>query len=174
MPAYKHCDFFLLRYIPDVVKGEFVNIGVILLEEGDDGFTDVRFTRDWRRVRCADPDADIELLESYESDLRRLLQSRTAGNHQLSRAHVAPRLAPGADGTIVSGALGLAPMKAVLTESPSAELGILAQAYLESPRPAAAADQSGRRVIYNAMRDAFETAGVWHVHAAGYRGRAVH
>ena len=91
MAAYKQCDFFLLRYVPDVVKGEFVNLGVVLLEEGDDGFTDVRFTRDWRRVRCLDPEADIELLESYEAELRRLLQSRAAGNHQLSRTHVASR-----------------------------------------------------------------------------------
>ena len=76
MPSYKHCDFFLLRYVPDVVKGEFVNLGVVLLEEGDSGFTDVRFLRDWRRLRGLDPEADIELLESYEAELRRLLQSR--------------------------------------------------------------------------------------------------
>ncbi len=31
----KQCEFFLLRYVPDVVKGEFVNIGVVLLEAGD-------------------------------------------------------------------------------------------------------------------------------------------
>ena len=28
------CEFFLLRYVPDVVKGEFVNIGVLLRESG--------------------------------------------------------------------------------------------------------------------------------------------
>ena len=26
------CEFFLIRYVPDVVKGEFVNIGVLLRE----------------------------------------------------------------------------------------------------------------------------------------------
>jgi len=76
MASLRQCEFFLLRYVPDVVKGEFVNVGVVLLEQGDGGFTDVRFTRDWRRVRCLDPEVDIELLESYESELRRLLQSR--------------------------------------------------------------------------------------------------
>ena len=76
MAKYKNCEFFLIRYVPDIVKGEFVNIGVVLLEDGDCGFTDVRFTHDWRRVRCADPDVDIELLESYEEELRRLLRSR--------------------------------------------------------------------------------------------------
>ncbi len=76
MADLKHCEFFLLRYVPDVVKGEFVNLGVVLLEEGENGFTDVRFLRDWRRVRGLDPEADVELLESYEAELRRLLQSR--------------------------------------------------------------------------------------------------
>ena len=75
MAELKHCDFFLLRYVPDIVKGEFVNVGVVLLEQGGAGFTEVRFTRDWRRVRCADSDVDVELLESYEEELRRLLQS---------------------------------------------------------------------------------------------------
>ncbi len=37
----------------------------------------MRLTRDWRRVRCLDPDVDIELLEALERDLRSLLQSRS-------------------------------------------------------------------------------------------------
>ncbi len=111
MADFRQCDFFLLRYVPDVVKGEFVNVGVVLLENasGDGGpsagsgqvFTDVRFTRDWRRVRCLDPEVDIELMESYEAELRRLLESRVAGDHQLSRADVAARVAAGADAGIV-------------------------------------------------------------------------
>ena len=28
------CEFFLIRYVPDVVKGEFANIGVVLREAG--------------------------------------------------------------------------------------------------------------------------------------------
>ena len=80
MAELKQCEFYLLRYVPDVVKGEFVNVGVVLLETGEDeaAFTDVRFTRDWRRVRCLDPEVDIELLEALEDDLRRMLQSRVA------------------------------------------------------------------------------------------------
>ena len=48
--------FFLLRYVPDAVKEEFVNIGVVMVGGGTDaGYADVRFTRDWRRVLCLDP-----------------------------------------------------------------------------------------------------------------------
>ena len=34
------------------------------------GHLEVRFTRDWRRVRCLDPDADTALLEGMETELR--------------------------------------------------------------------------------------------------------
>ena len=171
MADFKQCDFFLLRYVPDVVKGEFVNVGVVLLEDagGQGGltagqersFTGVRFTRDWRRARCLDPEVDIALLESYEAELRRLLESRAPEiiNYRgpQSRREWLLHLMQES----FSGALELAPMSAVLTVSPAAELGKLAHAYLEAERRAATREATGRRAIYNAMRDAFVAAGVW-------------
>ena len=38
MPDLRKCEFFLLRYVPDAVKDEFVNIGVLVLDaEGANG-----------------------------------------------------------------------------------------------------------------------------------------
>jgi len=147
MATFKHCDFFLLRYVPDVIKQEFVNVGVVMLEEGDDGFTDVRFTRDWRRVRCLDPEVDTDLLQSYEDELRRLLQSRAAEviNYKLPMSRREWLLDVMQQS--FSGALQLAPMQAVLTESPQAELGILARTYLESERRTPQREAVGRRAI---------------------------
>ena len=68
------CELFLVRYVPDPVKGEFVNIGVLLREAGHPESALVRFTRDWARVRCVDPDADTATLESLEIEIRRSLQ----------------------------------------------------------------------------------------------------
>ncbi len=165
--------------MPDVVKGEFVNVGVVLLEEAaSDGgpstgpgqapsagsgqvFTDVRFTRDWRRVRYLDPEVDIALLESYEGELRRLLRSRAPEIINYRGPMSRREWLLGLMQESFSGALELAPMSAVLTESPAAELGKLAQAYLEQARRAATREATGRRAIYNAMRDAFVSAGVW-------------
>jgi hypothetical protein len=162
MADFRHCEFFLLRYVPDVVKGEFVNLGVALLEEGENGFADVRFLRDWRRVRGLDPEADIEMLESYEAELRRLLQSQSLEtiNYRgpMSRREWLLALMQQS----FSGALEISPMTAVLTESPQAEIGKLAQTYLESTRRAQR-ERSGRPVIYGAMREAFENAGVWNL-----------
>jgi hypothetical protein len=162
MAEYKQCEFYLLRYVPDAVKDEFVNLGVVLLETGEVEavFTDVRFTRDWRRVRCLDPDVDVELLESFEGEMRRMLQSRSAEviNYRgpMSRGDWLLRLLE--DG--LSNTLQITAAKAVLTESPEKELGELARAYLESDARGRRA-QSGRRVIYAAIREAFEGAGVW-------------
>ena len=83
----RQCEFFLLRYVPDAVKDEFVNLGVVLYEPAahsstaEAGFADVRFTRDWRRVRCLDPEVDVEMLESLEGELRRMLQRAVGGGH---------------------------------------------------------------------------------------------
>jgi hypothetical protein len=160
MAEFKQCEFFLLRYVPDVVKGEFVNLGVVLLEEGENGFTDVRFLRDWRRVRGLDPEADIELLASYEEELRRVLQSRMPEviNYRGAMSRRQWLLAQMQES--FSGAVEITPMTAVLAESPQAEIGKLAQTYLESSRRAHR-EATGRIAIYNTMRGAFEDAGVW-------------
>ncbi len=73
------CEFFLIRYVPDVVKGEFTNIGVLLREAGRDDSAVVRFTRDWSRVRCMDADADIGLLEALEGEIAERLRLGAAG-----------------------------------------------------------------------------------------------
>ncbi len=164
MADKKQCEFYVLRYVPDVVKGEFVNIGVVLLETGESeaAFTEIRLTRDWRRARCFDPDIDIQLLQAMERDLRGKLQSRVPEiiNYKgpmSQREWLLDQIESGWAGT-----LQMAPIMGVLTESPEAEIGLLAKAYLESPeRGKAERVASGRQRIYGAMRGAFEAAGVW-------------
>lgn len=160
MADYKRCWFYVLRYQSNPVSGEPVNIGVVLLEEGEQGFSGVRFRRDWGMVRAHDPDVDLELLQSYEEELTRLLNSRTAEVINYKGAISRRDWLLEQMEQSFSGAIELAPRQAVLTESPSAELGILAHAYLEAPARAPRV-QTGRRAIYQAMRAAFESAGVW-------------
>lgn len=62
------CDFLLMRYVPDPIKNESVNIGVLLFGR-ENAYAGVRFTRDWSRVRCLDPQADLETLEALEKDI---------------------------------------------------------------------------------------------------------
>jgi hypothetical protein len=145
--SLKQLEFMLIRYVPDAVKDEFVNIGVLLLN-GDSA--DLRFTRDWRRVRCLDPAADIEMLEALEADLRQQLTSGV-----LDRATLLTKLQD-----YLSNGLQLTAPKGCLAEDPAQELQALAQMYLERRR-AGARETSGRQAIVAQMRDTFEQAGIW-------------
>ncbi len=153
MPANRQCEFFLLRYVPDAVKDEFVNIGILLMESGSNGnggYADVRFTNDWRRVRCLDPDADVELLKQFEEELKGELAN--SGNREKLRQRLQDSL---------SNVLQLSTMKACLTESPEQEMERLSRMYLERPRMAGRSSESSRQVILKQMRRVFEDAGVW-------------
>ncbi len=151
MAELSQCDFFTIRYVPDVLKGEFVNIGV-LLRERSSGFADVRITRDFRRLLCIDRDVDLDYIVALEDELRRALHSAA----EFDQVFLFQRLADWA-----SNAIQLTPMQGVLTDSPTAEIGRLAEMYCEPPRRAGRREISGRQAIYTAMRDSFQQAGVW-------------
>ncbi len=60
--------FQLLRYVPDAVKDEFLNIGVVMLDDrGRSVATRMASDEDLRRVRCLHPGADLELLRSCQA-----------------------------------------------------------------------------------------------------------
>src|SRR5579864_7407063 len=146
----QQCDFLLMRYVPDSFKNEFVNIGVMLLaREGD--FADVRFTRNWSRVRCLDPQADIDLLDALETDIRDQLQGTRESRNQLVY-----RLQE----TLSTG-LQLSQPNALLSDSPPKDLKQLAKTYLEPPKPKRESKIGARQQIVVRMQQAFESAGVW-------------
>ncbi len=151
MTPMRQCEFYLLRYVPDAVKDEFVNVGVVLVDAGA-GWAEVRLTHDWRRVQCLDADADLDVLEGMETELREQLRESPD-----ARAEVLRRLQEA-----LSGVLRMTEAKAVLTESPAEELGRLADLYLERKRSRLAGrEASGRAQILSVMRGEFERHGVW-------------
>jgi hypothetical protein len=155
------CEFFLIRYVPDVVKGEFVNIGVLLREAGGNasgaGASDsavVRFTRDWSRVKCMDADADIGLLEALEGEIGARLQMR---------AQDAPGIKPVMEilEDTLSNSVQVTEVRACLAESLPAEMEQLMRMYVEPLKVKAERKRTGRAAIAGAMRTEFERAGVW-------------
>ncbi|KAA6456054.1 DUF3037 domain-containing protein [Acidobacteria bacterium AB60] len=145
----RECTFQLLRYVPDAVRNEYVHIGVLLREEGAGGRMEVRFTRDWRRVRCLDPEADTGLLEGMESELRRRLGEDRDGRLQ----------------KILDESLSLSVQmtepKAYLAESLPAGVDELMRLYVEPPPREKVSRLRGRAAIQAGMRGEFERAGVW-------------
>jgi len=73
-------NFHLLRYVPDPVKDEFINIGVVLVDDAG-GALGARMASedDLRRVRCLHPGADLELLRSFQSQLEAELRDPARG-----------------------------------------------------------------------------------------------
>jgi hypothetical protein len=145
------CEFSLVRYVPDPVKNEFVNIGVLLREAGRPDPAAVRFTRDWGRVRCLDRDADTAMLEAMETDLRRRLAEAPPDSKPLlaviedSFSHLLQMTAP----------------QALLAENLAAGMDQLMRLYVEPRKEKTRAALTGRTAIVRSLRSAFEQAGVW-------------
>ncbi len=157
------CEFFLLRYVPDVVKGEFVNIGVLLREAAEtragrgrgDAWAQVRFTRDWSRVRCIDAEADIALLEGLEQEIGARLSSERSG--AVPYRDVVSLLQE-----TLSNSVQMSEARASLAENMTAELEQLMRMYVEPiGRPRVRAVKSGRALLQGRLRTEFERAGVW-------------
>ena len=148
------CEFFLIRYVPDPVKGEFANIGVLLREAGTEGAsrqTRVRFTRDWTRARCLDADADIGLLEALEGEIETRLRLGPAD----------PKSVIATMEDSFSNSIQMTEPHACLAENMAAELDLLMKLYVEPLRAKQVRRRTGRAAIAGAMRTHFERAGVW-------------
>jgi Protein of unknown function (DUF3037) len=152
------CEFFLIRYVPDVVKGEFANIGVLLREAGRADSAVVRFTRDWARVKCMDADADIGLLEALEGEIGARL--RTVGKDAPGREHGIKPVMEILEDTLAN-SVQMTEVRACLAESLPAEIEQLMKMYVEPLKVKAERKRTGRAAIAGAMRTEFERAGVW-------------
>jgi Protein of unknown function (DUF3037) len=163
MAERKQCEFQLIRYVPDPVKNEFVNIGV-LLRAATGEQTVLRFTRDWARVLCLDPDADTQMLEALEIEIGHRLRSQPAD-------HPKPILGL-LEGSLSNG-VQMTETKGYLAESFLSGVEDLMRLYVDNPRRERKQRRGGRAALVAAMRTHFEAAGVWtlmrkHIAAASY------
>jgi len=151
MAERAQCQFQLIRYVPDPVRNEFVNIGVLL--RGSDGARSMlRFTRDWSRVRCLDPDADIQMLEALELEVGQRLQAEPLDHPKPIRAMLESSLSNGVQ---------LTEAKGFLAENFLAGLEDLMRLHVDPPRRERSQRRGGRAALVAAMRTQFEAAGVW-------------
>ena len=71
--SLKLCAYYLVRYVPDTERDEFLNIG-LLLHSAVDQFLDCLFTRDLRRIQRFHPQADLEFLRELQSHFEQQIQ----------------------------------------------------------------------------------------------------
>ena len=143
----RQCRFFLLRYVPDAIKNEFVNIGVVLVPPA--GKPELRFARDWSRVQALDPSADLELLDA----LRHELTAESDQDWLLKKIE-----------NSFSNVVQASNAKGCLTSSPVREADALAKMYLDAPRRSTSTprEKSARELIRRKMEAAFDGEGVWY------------
>jgi hypothetical protein len=151
MAERTQCEFQLIRYVPDPVKNEFVNIGVLLRASGAEQSV-LRFTRDWSRVRCLDPDADVQMLEALEIEVGHRLRSQPADHPKPILSMLEASLSNG---------LQITETKAYLAETFLAGLEDLMRLYVDSQRRERKHRRGGRAALVATMRTHFEAAGVW-------------
>jgi len=152
MAEKRKLEFFLLRYVPDAVKGEFANFGLIAVGEGANGaeLVDVRFTKDRSRILCLDPHADLDVLDALQREIHEEMgQTR-------DRAALMRRMEDS-----FSGVVQISQMMPALTERfAAAEVDEVARLFLESPKVRRVREPAGRQKILETMRSEFGKAGV--------------
>lgn len=149
---YKRCQFVVLRFVPNLVRDESVNIGVMLYNPEDRELVP-RLTDNFRRVKRLHPWADIDLLRGLQADFEQQLAERVEdlGAYLETLEQT------------LSNALELTPPRACLTENPEAELDRLYESYVQEPRLAGAvarAIENTRAWIRQRVHSAFKRAGV--------------
>lgn len=152
MAEKRKLEFFLLRYVPDAVKGEFVNFGLLAIGDGANGaeLVDVRFARDWERVSCLDPQADLDILAKLQEEIRQEIgQTR-------DRAALLRRMEDSFSNVIQVSAV----MPALTQKMAAAEIEDVARMFLETPKLKRTREPAGRQRILETMRGEFEKAGV--------------
>jgi hypothetical protein len=157
MTERRKLEFFLLRYVPNAVRQESVNIGLIMTERvaGGGGFADVHFTKDWKRALCLFQETDVEMLEAFGREIKSRMAN--AQDRALLIEEMKGRF---------SNAIQLSAVRQVLTEDPAWEMKNLASTLVEVPwlppaqKKKVSIRRAGRPFILSGMTGAFRGAGV--------------
>jgi hypothetical protein len=141
-PGERSCVYRILRYTPNLVRDEWVNIGVLVYDEqtGERRLRLIEEEEEFRRVRRLHPHADEGLLRALRDDLEDRFQSAALQNNGGDWQ----RLLAKWDETL-SNALQLAPQKGALAGDLDAELERLYADHIAVQRAPARVGAPGSR-----------------------------
>lgn len=152
--ALRPCAYHVVRYMPNLVRDEWVNIGILLFDPASGRLVQrlVEEPGEFARVRRLHPAADEELLRRLSDDFA--AQSAAAsGNAQSYIARLEQTL---------SNAVQLSPQKGLLAEDLEAELDRLYHDHVEAPRQGRSAeDVATRNGIRARANQVFRGTGIW-------------
>ena len=146
----KGCSFFLIRYVPDVVRDEGLNIGVIL-HSPEEEYLDCLVTDDFRRIRRFHPQADLALLRElqphFEQEIKEKEKERQLEKYLQEMQETYSNL------------IQVTAPRPCLAQDPQAEIQDLFARYVSSSRTAPLV-QDTRMRIKQRLNRALEGAGV--------------
>jgi hypothetical protein len=160
-PGEKLCAYHVLRYTPNLVRDEWVNIGVLLfdLHTGERRLRLIEDQDEYNRVRRLHSNADEALLRALRDDLEDRFQSASSGGSNSSTNW--QQLLSKWEETL-SNALQLAPQKGVHAADLDAELERLYADHVALQRPASRVGAPGSRAqMRSYCSQVFRQAGRW-------------
>jgi len=138
VPTMHTYDYAIVRVVPRVERGEFVNVGVIVSCDATDSLA-ARIELDAARVLALDPGADIDAIRTALAAIDAVCAGSAgagslAGLSARERFHwlVAPR----------SAVIQTSPVHTGRTSEPATVINHLFETMVGGPRPAAAAGDS--------------------------------
>src|SRR5947207_5612242 len=162
IPGERACAYRVLRYTPNLVRDEWVNIGVLVFDPGT-GERRLRLIEDqeeFNRIRRLHPGADEALLRKLRDDLEDRFQT-ASGNGANGGSAAWQQLLGKWDDTL-SNALQLAPQKGVLAADLDAELERLYADHVAMQRPASRDGTPGSHAQMRAYcSQVFRQARLW-------------
>jgi hypothetical protein len=152
--------YHILRYVPNLVRDEWVNIGVLVFNPltGERRLRLIEDQVEYNRVRRLHPSVDEALLRALRDDLEDRLDPEAGNGTGISLEHILKKC----DQTL-SNALQIAPQKGVLADDLDAELERLYSDHVAvPPRLHSRAGQPGNRATIRAYcTQVFKQAHIW-------------
>jgi Protein of unknown function (DUF3037) len=159
-PGERTCAYRILRYTPNLVRDEWVNIGVLVFDpnSGERRLRLIEEQDEYNRVRRLHPQADETLLRALRDDLEDRFQSANGSNG--SSANWLQLLGKWDD--TLSNALHLAPQKGVFAADLDAELERLYADHVAPQRaPSRVGAPGSRAQMRSYCSQVFRQARLW-------------
>jgi hypothetical protein len=160
LPGETNCAYRILRYTPNLVRDEWVNIGVLLFDPqtGERRLRLIEEQDEYNRVRRLHPQADENLLRALRDDLEDRFQTQSANG---SKGGNWQQLLGKWDDTL-SNALQLAPQKGVIAADLDAELERLYADHVAPQRaPSRVGAPGSRAQMRSYCSQVFRQARLW-------------
>lgn len=158
-PEEKACAYRILRYTPNLVRDEWVNIGVLVFDpqSGERRLRLIEAQEEFHRVRRLHPQADEALLRALRDDLEDRFASVSSGGSAADWLQLLSKW----DDTL-SNALQLAPQKGVFAGDLDSELERLYSDHVAVPRAASRVGAPGSRATLRSYcSQVFRQAHLW-------------